>query len=502
MQRTLLAAVLLAGFLAGAVGISILLIRGAGSADPLAAIPAGAEVVVSIPSVPELMRGLARSRRSADNAGDDWDRAASLVAELSDARGLAVPAEGAKLARALRGGAAIGLVHSARRESSPDAILAVELASRDDGWLSWFEASIVPSLAGGDATSTRRSHRGHDYLVVKARGTGVHLCVAAAGRLAIATTTRAAMEQSLSAMLGHEPSISSSPAFRGVQREMGRRSAALAFVTKPFIDRSIEGKPRDTGEPASGWRRALAASQAETLAVSIRVDADGLFREQARVWIPAMSETLIGRLFRGRPREISAADELPEGFAFYAGAALGDLEPLEETLPSWLGPALGQDSESLRDRLAGLRDFLDSDFRRDLVTTLGEEVALAADPDVPRSAVVALQPTDAAAMKRILHRLDGLARAGAGYRAPGEEAPGVTTYSLPGGFSASYLVSGSSLLLGASPQALAGLGKRKHRADRFPKGEGPLAADPPAHLVLALDTEFAMGWLRRHVPAR
>ncbi|MBI3450997.1 MAG: DUF3352 domain-containing protein [Acidobacteria bacterium] len=502
MQRTLLAAVLLAGFLAGAVGISILLIRGAGSADPLSAIPAGAEAVIAIPSAPDLMRGLARSRRAEANAGDDWDLAASLVGELSDARGLTVQPEGARMARSLRGGAAIGLLHSARHASSPDLIVAVELESRDDALLSWFEASVVPSIAGGDATSTRRTHRGLEYLVVKARGTGVHLCVAVVGRLAIATTTRAGMEESLSALLGHAPSISSSPSFRGVQRDIGRHAALLAFVTKPFIERAIRGESAGAEASRAGWRRAAEEAHAEAAAVSIRVDADGLFREQARIWIPDMSETLLGRLFRGRPRPIAAAEELPEGFALYAGAAFGDLAPLGETLPSWLGPALGQDPESLRDRLAGLQDFLDSDFRRDFLTTMGVQVAIAADPGVSRSAVVALEPTDAAATKRLLHRLDGLARAGGAYRGPGEESSGVTTYALPGGLSPSYLVSGSSLLVGASPDALATLRGRRRHGDRIPRAEGPLAFDPPAHVVLAVDTELALGWLRRHAPSR
>jgi hypothetical protein len=493
MQRSLLAVLLLAGFLAGAIGLSYLFFHGGPAGDPSAALPAGVSAALVIPSLPSLMRNLSTTRMAAAPGGDEWRLFSEILSELLDARGLALDVDPSILAKGLRGGAALGWIPPERQGASPGLILALEISSINEDFLGFVERSVLPGLAGGAAIASRRAHRGHAYLVVRVPGSASVICVTSWGRLALVTLSRDAMRRALSTLMRHDPALIDDPSFRALKRDLAERSDLLAYGSGDFV-RGLFATGAEGDVAGEGWRNAIASSERILGAgVSITISREGLFRERVRILIPGIADTLLGEIFGGRPGKIEIASRLPAGYPFYAGATFSHTEAVWDRLPGWLGPVAGEAPARLRSRLLGLEEFLGLDFRRDLFSVVGDQIAVAIDPRGANPFVIALRPSDSAAVRRLLSRMDGLARAAEAYRASTAGGGRITTYEYPrlAPLRPSYLFGDDALLISGAPEAL----------DRNPStgsgGDPPPAFDaPPAHLALRVDTEEALLWIR------
>lgn len=488
MQRSLLAILLLAGFLAGAVSLSYFLFREGTGGEPAAAIPAGVSAALVIPSLPALLSSLSRTRMAPAPGGNEWALVSEILSELLEGRGIFYEPDASRLAKSLRGGAALGWIPGEQRGSPAQVVLALEMPSASGDFLATVEQVILPHLAGGAAVTTRRAHRGHEYLVVRIPGASSVLCVTSFRRIALMTFSRDAMRRSLSTLMRRDGALISAPAFRAIRRDLGKRSDLTAYVSGAFV-RELFAPQRESAEAPKGWRRAIASTEAiQGAGVSITVDGEGLFRERVRVLVPDLSETLLGMVFGSRPAPIETASLLPAGYPFYLGASFSHSEAVWERLSEWLGPVTGQDPAHLRERLLGLQEFLGLDIRRDLLGVMGDELALAFDHRPGKPFVLALNPGDAAGARRLLGRLDGLARAAEAYHESTSPAGRIVTYDYPrlAPLRPSYLFADSALLIAGAPDPLS-------RA-------APASAHPflerPAHIAAMADTEQAISWIR------
>ena len=506
MHRSILTLALLAGFLAAAIGLSWLLFRGAGSGDPAAALPASADAALIVPSVPTLLRDLSATRMAPAPGESGWELLAKIVSDLLGARGIEFEPDPGWLSKALRGSAAFAWVPSERAGSPPHLVLAFEIPSARLDVLALVEKNVLPEFAAQGLTWSRRTHRGHEYGYLRLPGTRASLCVASHKRLALVTVSGEAMRQALTALVRRDSSLASGTAFRRVRNDLRERSDVVAYLSGSLIRSLLAG--RDSEEGRSRWLHAIAESAGVTAAgASITVTRRGLFRERVRILAPRIAGTIAGRIFASRPRPLSAAGLLPEGYPLYLGASFSDPGAAWAHLPEWFAPLLRQEPERLRLRLQGLQDFMGLDIRQDLLGALGEEVALALDPAGRKPPIVALRPSDEAAARRLLGRLDGLARATEAYHSEGLPKGAITTYThekiTP--HRPSYLFLDGALVLSDAPEPLAALAGRRAEGDRDPTpARGSPASFPSekAHLLVSAETEELVRWLRGIAPGR
>src|SRR5262249_22383783 len=140
--------------------------------------------------------------------------------------------------------------------------------------------------------------------------------------------------------------------------------------------------------------------------------------------------------------------------------------------------------------------FLAIDMKRDLPEILGDAIVAAVDPNDRGSLVLALKPRDPTSTRRLLGRLDGLARAAEVYRASSGETGIVTSFALPrlAPVVPSYAFTGESLVVSGSPATLSS-GHASH-GDRTP-GIGAALGRRPAHLAIVAEGGTATAWMTR-----
>jgi len=497
MQRSLLVLLLLAAFAAGTVGLFVLLSHGGNAGDPADALPSGVNAALVIPSLPQLLKNLGRTRMAPAPGESGWDLLAELLSEGLGSRGISYEPDPGALSKVLRGGVAIGWLASGKRGNPPALVLALELPSRRDDLLDLVEESVLPDLRAAGAVTARHVHRGHEYLAIRFPGASTVIAVAGYGRLAIITFTRDAMRQSLSTLMRHDPGLLADASYRRVGRDLQGESDVVAFFSESYF-RDLEASAAGTVPEEGPWRRALAsAGGIRGAGISLTVEREGLFHERLRVLVPGISDTLPGKVFGSRPTEIESASLLPPGYPFYAGASFSHSESMWELLPDWLAPLTRQEPAHLRDRLLGLEQFMGLDVRRDLLGVMGNEIAVAVDPASDNPFVLALRPTDLTAARRLLARVDGLAKAAEAYHLHAVKGGEITTYEHArfAPLRPSYVFAGQSLLLAGSPDPLEQALRASQSADRDRRA--PFDFGKPAHLALVADTEQTIGWIRR-----
>jgi len=504
MQRSVLAVLLLAAILAGAVSLSFLLFRSESPGEPAAAVPASADAVLLVPSVATLLKDLAGTRMAPSAGEGGWDLLADVLSDLLSSRGIPFDPDPARLATTLRGAAALAWLPPERPGSPRQLILAFETHQRLGGMLAYVEESILPGLAGSGAVWGRRSHRGREYGTLRFPGSEASVCLASYHRIVLVTQSGEGMRRALSALTKQEASFLSNPVFRRVRRELRERSDLIAYASGDFLRRAL-GPDRPGDRSPVAWLRSLdVLASVQGAGVSVTVGNRGLFRERLRLLAPGISQTLPGQVFRGRPRALETALLLPPEFPLLLGASFSDPGAVWDRLPEWLGRALGRDPRRIRDRLDGIEQFLGVDIRKEILGAIGGEITMALGPPPERSFVVAMHPSDLPAARRWLTRLDGLARAAEAYRV--EDSPGgpITTYEHPRllPFRPSYAVTDSVLLLAGSPETLRrALDAAARPADAdASSGRGRALGAERAHLIVAADSHKIVSWIRALAP--
>jgi hypothetical protein len=311
--------------------------------------------------------------------------------------------------------------------------------------------------------------------------------------MALIASSRDAMRQAIDSLMHGESSLIETPAFRSLRADLGARSDLVAYVSGEFARGFFSGDGDD------GWRGALVReSTVRAAGISIAIGKDGLFRERVRVLVPGLSTTLVGEVFGSRPAAIASAGRLPAGFPFYVGASFSHSDAVWEHLPGWLASVTGQDPARVRGRLLGLEEFLGIDIRRDLLGVMGDELALAFDPGPGKPFVLALRPSNQGAARRLLGRLDGLARAAEVYVSSTGRAGPITTYEYPrlAPMRPSYVFEGDELLIADSPEPLARVSLALGDPGSQARGDAGALTERPAHLALVADTEHAISWIR------
>jgi hypothetical protein len=495
MQRSILAMVLLVGLVMGAAGLGLLLFSGGAAGEPAAALPASTDVALLIPSVPDLLKDLARTRMAPAPGESGWDLLADIIAALLEARAIAFSPDPGWLARTFKGGAALGWVPSETPGAPAHLVLTFETPSRVEDLPELVERTILPEL-GPAAVFKTRSHRGHAYGTIRLPGAPDIVCVSSHGRLAIVTVSGEAMRQALTALRRREASLLSDPHFRKIRRDLRERAAASVFVSGRRLKAAAEAARMRRG-PVS-WLAALAEPGAlQGAGVSITIGRRGQFRERARLLAAGLAQSLPGRLFPGSPGPLGAAARLPRGFPLYVGVSVPDPGAAWERLPEMVARATGREAAHVKERAEGLEAFLGLRIGRDVLGVVGGQAAAAVDPGPGGAFLIALRPSDPAGARRLLARLDGLARAADAYRPGPASETLITTYEHPrlAPRRLSWAFAGEDLLLADDPGTIRrALERPREAGGRALSGSG-LARDR-AHIVAAAETGHVVEWLR------
>jgi hypothetical protein len=159
---------------------------------------------------------------------------------------------------------------------------------------------------------------------------------------------------------------------------------------------------------------------------------------------------------------------VPGDFPYYAFFSFARLDAVYRKLPDLLAGAAGLDRQEVRARLSGLEDFLAIDLGRDLLGSLRGEalVGLGSWSAYPREgpsralldtpAVANFSLSGASAIKRILRRSDGLARAAGALRRDSLSGDSIVSYQIAAlaPLEPSYRLKESQLLVATSPGLL------------------------------------------------
>ena len=497
MQRSFLALLLLAGLTAGTIALSYLLFRGGGGGSPIDAIPASADAALIIPSVADLLRDFSATRMSPAPGESGWDHLAGLLGEMLAVRGIPFRPDAQRLSRALRGEAALAWVQSARAGSPSHLIVAFEVPPGLDGVLEYVESSVLPGLKEDGVDFERRSHRGREYGVMRFPGAREIVCVAEYRRLALITVSGEAMRQALETLSRPEGSLAANSTFRRMRRDLRERSSLIAWASGDLLREALGPESLRARFPALSGGTLAALHGAQGGCVSITVGTNGQFRERVRLFATGIHTSLPARVFSGSPSDIETARLLPEGYPLYFGLSLSDPGAVWEGLPEWLAPVLEMEPARLRDRLRGAEQFLDIDARKDLMDALGEEASIALSRSKPESFVVIVRPTGTTSLRRVLDRVDGLARsfeARSVHRIAGID---VVTWEHPtlGRYRPSYAFVDGALILAGTPEVLEPILSRREAGGGRPALESPFEGDP-AHIRIRADSGSLLNLLR------
>lgn len=497
MPRSILVFVLLLGLLAGAAGFSYLLLRGGPAGEPDAAIPAGADATLIIPSLPILLKHLSGTRMGPAPGETEWELLSEVIAALLESAGVSYEPDPQWLARNLAGSAALSWVPSGRAGAPPHLVLAFEVKSVPARFLDAVARAALPEMGLEPSAFKRRSHRGFEYGTFRLPGAAEIVCVASHRRLVLVTVSGEAMRQCLTALTKSETSLPRDPSFRRVRRDLRERSDVIAYLSGRFLKSTFLAPDG----ARSAWRTLLIPGAPEGAGISVTVGKRGLFRERIRILESGMTRNLPGKLFSARPREVTTSAALPAGYPFYVGLSFSEPGAFFEMLPDVLAKASGQEPARMRERIAGLEEFLGLDFRKDLLDVIGDEASIALDPGSDPAFVIALKPSDPAGVKRLLVRADGLARAAEAYRSSEHSGEAIVTYEYPRLLPRrpSYAFSGSTLLISDSPAPIEAALVAAARKSPAPQGEALSPAwigSTRAHVAALADTSRLILWLR------
>ncbi|HKY34000.1 MAG TPA: hypothetical protein VJV23_15825, partial [Candidatus Polarisedimenticolia bacterium] len=382
MRPPLLLPLLLAAFLILLALGGFLLLKGAGQAEPIDALPSGTGIAVEADDLPRLWRALDRARGGPGRDGEGWWEllARSATAALAR-RGVPLEAPAEAMEALLEGAAAFGLVPPERGEEGPaDLVLAGRPPRAASRTLAEARRTVEGLLPGG--LWSERTHRGHRYGIVRPSGSSRPICLAAARGLVLVTTSGSAMRRVIDVLEARAGGLSASPAFRQAAGRISRRAPLRLYASGAWV----RGAARPARGAGAAWGRMAGLASVRFAALSLVPRPSG-FRERLFVSLDDEGRGLSAAL-SGAPAAVRrAAQPGPaEPFPFRVTLSVSTLRDLYRALPS-IASRAGAPGD-LGEKLAGLERFLDLDVERDLLGALGGdlEIWFGGGPALPRGA--------------------------------------------------------------------------------------------------------------------
>lgn len=449
------------------LAVGVWLLRGGDSTPLLSAAPETTQVLLHAPDMPRLWRALSGSALNPGGPAERLETVRSLLL-ASGAPALGSDSTMERLATLLAGEAALLLVPAPRDAESGGLIPAILARIEPGGRESPLGRLMTPALAERGARWQFHVHYGMSYASLEVPEQPPSLWVGEERGIVAITTTQATMRDLLSTLHGEAPSLLRVPAFRRVRGRLGTDLDLMTYVTGDWL-RSRIASMGAAGEGPSGSRTAnlLGLRSVRGVGAAVRVQGD-LFVERLFLALSAEHRGLPGELLQSEPTEIRSARALPAGFPFYAGLSFSSIEAAYERMPDLLAGAADADTREMRDRIVGLEKFLALDPRRDVLSALGTEltVGFGGPSPFPRGApnrallnahaAISVAISNRSAVRRILERFDGLARAAGAIRSTGVDPAEITFYefNILAPLAPSYRLTRRHLIVGTSPDLL------------------------------------------------
>jgi len=465
MRPATLVPVLLIGFVLLAAAGGALLLRGAGSADLLGALPADASIVVHARNLPRLVEALGRSRLAENPADDDsrWEQVAEILQPLLGLEGVSAALAPESMARLLAGEVVFAQMPG-RSGESPAFVLAA--TGPAGGERAAEKASRLLGSADGEPTGwIPRTHRGRPYSLLRVREGAGTVCVSGARGMVLIATSARTMRRVLDTLEGRGRSVARDQDWLVARDHLPRRADLYVHVSGSALRAWIEA--RADGSAFSRAAALAGAGAARHAALSVRIR-EGLFHESLFVVLSPEGRGLPGALFDGPPRAEAGAVPRDPRFAVNASIAWEDPGEAWGDLPGAVSAKDERLFTDLQARLEGLEEFLGLELQRDLLRSLGREmrISLETASPFPRGAAphalrnlrwrASVQLRRADPVRRVLRRVDGLARAFATREAHGRGEETVTWYRIPAlaPMAPSYRLTRRTLHAASSPDLL------------------------------------------------
>ncbi|MGH9867576.1 MAG: hypothetical protein ACREAA_05355 [Candidatus Polarisedimenticolia bacterium] len=500
---TLLSVLLIVLVLLAAAG-GALLMRGTGSAEPLEALPADASIVIHTRSLPRLIESLGSSRLSEGSGDDDgrWEMLAEALQPLLGMERLSASLTPDVMAWWLGGDVALAQVPG--RTDEPPAFVLVSSAPGSSERAAREAMRLLGSAGGEPEGWVPRTHRGVPYSLLRVgEGSGT-VCVTAARGIVLITTSARAMRRVLDALDGRERSVARDPDWLIARNNLPRRADLYVHVSEKTLRAWLRAHAEDPSFTRLAALAGAGAARHAALALRIR---EGLFQESLFVVLSPEKRGLPGALFKGRPRAEAGAVPRDPRFTVNASIAWEDPSGAWREVPRTLAAENEKQLQDLEGRLGGLEDFLGLELQGDLLGSLGRDLRISVDAAGPFPRVAAphsfrnlhwratmeLRRPDP--IRRMLKRVDGLARVFATREAEGRDDRAITWYRIPAlaPMTPAYRLTRRTLDMASSPELLAS------PPATGPSARGSLRNLPErAHLFFRISTrylaELGIGW--------